>query len=423
MEKRRIALGGDIIYNTSPSELTVMPNHWVTAEDGIIVSVTPEPPADAERLDYRGKLIIPGMTDLHLHAPQYTFRGLGMDMELLDWLEANAFPEEARYADEDYARRAYSIFVDDLRRGPTTRACIFATAHTDATLLLAELLEGTGLRTLLGRVNMDRDCPDNLRDESAEVSLSETRRYIAGMERFERTRPILTPRFVPSCTDELMKGLGELRRETGLPVQSHLSENYGEIELVASLCPNTEFYGQAYDQWGLFSDPTVMAHCVHSTPAEWALMKRNGVFAAHCPQSNTNLASGIAPVRTMLGEGLKVGLGSDVAGGSSLSMFRAITDAIQVSKLYWRLVDQSCVPLTVPEGLWLATRGGGAFFGNVGAFEPGYELDALVLDDATLPLPREMEPRQRLERVLWLGDERQIAAKFVAGKNVFVNNF
>ena len=420
MAKRVVALGGDLIYNTAPDTLAVLPDHWVTAEDGVIVSVTPEPPAGAERLDFRGKVIVPGLVDLHLHAPQYVYRGLGMDRELLDWLAVNAFPEEARYADLSYARRAYALFTDALRRGPTTRACIFATAHTDASLELARMLEATGLRTLVGRVNMDRDCPDDLREPSAAFSLAETRRFVEGMKGLANTRPILTPRFVPSCTDALMEGLGELCRETGLPVQSHLSENHGEIALVARLCPDTEFYAQAYDKWGLLGEhgSAIMAHCVHSSPAERSLLKQRGTFVAHCPQSNTNLASGIAPVRTMLREGLRVGLGTDVAGGASLSMFRAVTDAIQASKLYWRLVDQDCPPLTVPEGLWLATRGGGAFFGKVGVFEPGYELDALVLDDNCLPAPRSFDPLQRLERVLWLGDERNLAAKFVAGQPV-----
>ena len=116
MAKRVVALGGDLIYNTAPDILAVLPDHWVTAEDGVIVSVTPEPPAGAERLDFRGKVIVPGLVDLHLHAPQYVYRGLGMDRELLDWLAVNAFPEEARYADLSYARRAYALFTDALRR-------------------------------------------------------------------------------------------------------------------------------------------------------------------------------------------------------------------------------------------------------------------------------------------------------------------
>ena len=145
-------------------------------------------------------------------------------------------------------------------------------------------------------------------------------------------------------------------------------------------------------------------------------MKERGVWIAHCPSSNTNLSSGIAPVREFLDRGLKVGLGSDVSGGSTESMFRVLTEAIQVSKLYWRLVDPEKKPLTFEEAFAMATRGGGSFFGKVGSFEPGYQLDALVLDDTDLNTPAELDERQRLERICYLGDERQIAAKVVGGE-------
>lgn len=421
MTQTRFALWGDLIWSQTPARLNILPGYCVVVEDGQVASVEARPPEDGTPVhDCRGKLIIPGMTDLHLHAPQYTYRGTGMDLELLDWLAQNAFPEEARYADPDYARRAYRIFVDDLKRSPTTRACVFATVHADASLELARQLEESGLICYVGKVNMDRDSPDDLREAGPEESERETRRFLTGMEGFQRIKPILTPRFVPSCSDGCMERLGALQREFGLPVQSHLSENQGEIALVAQLCPDTAFYGQAYDKWGLFGGgaPTIMAHCVYSGAEEQALMQERGVFIAHCPQSNTNIASGIAPVRRYLDRGLRLGLGTDVAGGAHLSLFRAVTDAIQVSKLYWRLVDQDCRPLTMPEAFWMATRGGGAFFGRVGAFEPGYAFDALVLDDSALPTPRPLEPAARLERLLYLADERQIAAKYVAGTQI-----
>ena len=148
-------------------------------------------------------------------------------------------------------------------------------------------------------------------------------------------------------------------------------------------------------------------------------MKQRGVFVAHCPQSNENLASGIAPVRRYLERGLQVGLGSDVAGGTTPSIFRAMADAIQVSKLRWRLQDQSLAPLTLPEAFWLGTAGGGAFFGQVGRFAPGYELDALVLDDSRLRSPWPLTVEQRLERMVYLGEDRDVAAKFVAGTRLF----
>ena len=212
----------------------------------------------------------------------------------------------------------------------------------------------------------------------------------------------------------------QLQREFGLPAQSHLSENLSEIQWVADLCQGTSSYGQAYDQFGLFGGdcPTVMAHGVWSSPAEQKLMRERGVFLAHCPQSNENLSSGIAPVKDYLRQGLRVGLGSDVAGGAHLSLFRAMTDAIQCSKLRWRLVDETIPPLTLPEALYLATKGGGAFFGKVGSFEPGYEFDAVVLDDSTLPTPRELTLAQRLERVVYLSDGLP-CAKYAAGRRLF----
>ena len=162
-----------------------------------------------------------------------------------------------------------------------------------------------------------------------------------------------------------------------------------------------------------------MAHCVHSDAREIARMKANGVFVAHCPESNMNLASGVAPIRTYLDEGLHVGLGSDVAGGSTENLFLAMAHAIQASKLRWRLKDDSLKPLTLPETFYMATKGGGAFFGKVGSFEEGYDLDLIVLDDARLKHPQQLSIEQRLERMVYLADEREIHAKYVAGEQLF----
>lgn len=417
-------LKGDILWSRTPQDMTICENQYVVCEDGVCAGVFPTLPEHFASLpvhDYTGKLIIPGLVDLHAHAPQYAFRSLGMDLELLDWLDTQTFPQEARYADPDYARRAYTLFVDDLRRSSTTRAVLFGTLHADATLTLMGLLEDSGLITRVGKVNMDRNSPDCLREESAAASLAATRQWLDGCRDFTRSRPILTPRFIPSCSDALMEGLRDLQRETGLPVQSHLSENQGEIAWVSELCPDSTGYGGAYDRFGLFGGdgcPTIMAHCVWSDEAERARMKQNGVFVAHCPQSNVNLSSGIAPVRAFLNEGLSVGLGSDIAGGVHLSMLRAIADTIQVSKLRWRLQDASLAPITLPEAFYLATRGGGAFFGKVGAFESGFEFDALVLDDAMLPCPFDLSPLERLTRVVYLADDRAVTHKYVSGRKL-----
>ena len=377
-----------------------------------------------------------------------------MDLELLDWLNTITFPQEARYADLSYAKKAYSIFVDDLKHSFTTRACIFATLHRPATELLMDMLEESGLATMVGKVNMDRNGSPELQEESAKASAADTRQWLEDIKgRYDHTYPILTPRFTPSCTDELMAELGKIQMEYHVPVQSHLSENFGEIAWVKELCPTSRFYGDAYDMFGLFGTkpasntnaahtannsaastantdsgisndsanginicPTIMAHCVHSTDEEIQMIKDQGVYIAHCPESNTDIASGIAPVRRYLDMGLHVGLGTDVAGGFSLSMFRAIADTIQVSKLRWRLMDQSLAPVTLEEAFYMATIGGGSFFGKVGSFEKGYEFDAMILDDHNIRHPQEISTRDRLERLVYLSDDRNLVGKYVQGR-------
>ncbi len=386
-------LKGNIIYSKSLTELNICEHGYLVCRDGLVEGVYQTLPfklGGNPIHDYGDRLIIPGLVDLHLHAPQYPFRGLGMDMELLEWLETNTFPEESKYKDLEYAKKAYTIFADDMRRSATTRACIFGTIHRPATLLLMDLMEKTGLATYVGKVNMDRNSPEYLCEETQESAV-ETLEWIKDVlhKKYENTRPILTPRFTPSCTDELMEELKKLQMRYCLPLHSHLSENRSEVEWVRELCPWSEFYGDAYDRFGLFGAdcPTIMAHCVYSDDKEIARMKENGVFVAHCPESNINVSSGIAPVRRFLQEGLNVGIGSDVAAGKCENIFRAMTHAIQASKLRWRLVDDEQTPLTLEEVFYLATKGGGAFFGHVGSFEKGCEFDAVVLDDSRLKHP------------------------------------
>lgn len=426
MEKRNFrALKGHIVYSKASDQLEICENGYLVYKGNQIDGVYKELPEEYEGIlveEYGDRIIVPGFIDLHVHAPQYSFRGLGMDMELLDWLETNTFPEEAKYQDAVYAKKAYQIFTDNLRKSATTRACIFATIHKEATISLMDMLEKAGLVTMVGKVNMDRNSPDYLREET-ENSAKETISWLeeVRIKQYQHTKPILTPRFIPSCTDELMHQLKKIQTEYQIPVQSHLSENYGEIAWVQELCPKSEFYGDAYDQFGLFGrdNKTIMAHCVHSDEREIMRMKENGVFIAHCPESNTNLSSGVAPVRRYLEEGMYVGLGSDVAAGSTENIFVAMRYAIQASKLRWRMKDDRLDPLTMPEVFYMATKGGGAFFGSVGSFEPGYEMDAVVLDDSRLTHPQKLSVEQRLERMVYLADEREVYAKYVTGTKLF----
>ena len=422
---RSFLLQGHICYTPEADKLVIRENAYAVCEDGICRGVFDEIPEQftgMEVIDCDDRLILPGMSDLHIHAPQFAYRGTGMDCELLDWLETHAFPEESRYADPEYASKAYGIFAQKMRESATTRAVVFATIHPEATLILMDLMEESGVISYVGKVNMDRNAPPELTEETAE-SEAETRRFIRESlaREYRRTKPVLTPRFVPSCTDGLMTALGRIRQEYDLPVQSHLSENPEEIEAVARLAPEAAFYGDAYDRAGLFGrgGNTVMAHCVYSTPEEIERIRENGVWIAHCPASNMNIASGIAPIRRYLEQGLRVGLGTDVAGGHSESMFQAVVDAIQVSKMYWRYIDRKAKPLTFPEALYLATKGGGSFFGRAGSFEDGYEFDAVVLDDHRIAGPRPLPAAERLERAFYNQLDRQgITMKFAGGERI-----
>jgi guanine deaminase len=424
-------LKGHICYSESKNELITRENAYVVCVGGKSKGVFTELPQQYAVLplkDYSDCLIVPGMIDLHIHAPQYAFRGMCMDLELMDWLNRYTFPEEAKYMELEYAERAYAIFVNALKASATTRAVVFATRHRPATELLMKLMEESGLASYVGKVNMDREAAEVLVEESAAVSASETVQWIEAVkEKYTNTKPILTPRFIPCCSDTLMEHLRQIQMAYGLPVQSHLSESPGEIDFVHFLRPDNAFYGEAYNDYDLFGKnednqtdvKTVMAHCVWSTDEEIDLMRKNGVFVAHCPASNMNLSSGIAPIRKYLDLGMNIGLGTDVAGGHSDSIFRAITDAIQVSKMYWRYVDQTMKPITFPEAFYMATLGGGAFFGAVGSFAEGYAFDAVVLDDTALVHPQELSVSERLERAVYLGlDTHGIRAKYVNGEKI-----
>lgn len=418
------ALRGNLAYTPSPTELVVLQGYYLVCDEGKVAGTFSALPKRYEGIpveDCGDALIIPGFVDLHMHAPQYSLCGLGMDQPLLEWLETTVFPEESRYADLVYAEKAYRLFANDLKKSSIARACIFATIHADATLLLMQLLDETGIVAAVGKVNMDVHCPDYYVEMTA-TSLEETARWIEeSQDHFRKVSPILTPRFAPVCSPELMAGLAGLQQKYALPLQSHLSENMAEGKWVKSLFPESRFYADVYDHFGIFGThgPTVMAHCVYSCADEMALMKERGVYIAHCPQSNVNLASGIAPARSYLDAGQKMGLGSDISGGFSLSGFRAISDAIQMSKLFWRLKDTGQKPLSLPEAFYLATKGGGSFFGQVGSFEPGYEFDALVLDDSFWRSPEKTDDTSRLERLVYLADQRCIRQKYVAGLKIW----
>ena len=408
-----------ILFTKEKDHFEVFENGYIAVEDGIVLGVASNLKdlgcEDAEVIDFGNKLLIPAMNDMHVHAPQVHNQGVAMDLELLPWLQNYTFPEESKYADVHYAERMYRRFIHTQWLFGTMRSVVFATMHTDSTRVLMKLYQEAGMGAMVGKVGMNRNCPDTLTEE--------VDAYVAGQEALiaefgadnALVRPIITPRFVPSCTPELLKACGELANKYRLPVQSHLSENTSEIAWVAELEKESTSYGDAYNRYGLFGQtPTIMAHCVWTDGSELELMKKNHVMVAHCPTSNFNLSSGLAPVRTFLDEGLPIGLGSDISGGHDLNMFRMLVYAIQVSKMHYQH-DKSKAFLTLPEIFWIATKSAGSFFGKVGSFEPGYEFDALVIDDEVLH-PDEYSLLHRLERFIYVGDDRQILHRFCRGQ-------
>ena len=409
----------NIIHTPESNRFEVVPHGFIAVDNGKVEGIYRELPdrlTDCPVTDWGDRLLIPAMNDMHVHAPQYRNQGLAMDEELLPWLQNYTFPEELKYADTAYAERMYRRFVRDLWRHGTMRVVAFASVHLESTLLLMRLLDKAGMGGLVGKVNMNRNCPEGLQ-ERVDDALKACDVLVEAFDKEDSlVRPIVTPRFIPSCTPEMLQACGDMARRYNLPVQSHLSENHGEIAWVKELEPESRHYADAYDRYGLFGQtPTVMAHCVWSDGDELELMRQRGIMVAHCPTSNLNIASGIAPIRRFLDAGIPVGLGSDVSGGHDFSIFRMMVYAVQMSKLLYQR-DKSCAFLTLSEAFWMATKSAGRFFGKVGSFEPDYDFDALVIDDSDLLIDDGYTLLQRLERFVYVGDDRHIVARYCQGR-------
>ncbi len=413
---------GHIVHATDFGRLDVLENGCIVLNNGKIDGVfaaVPEPYQSAPSVDYGDRLIMPSFADMHMHAPQYAMLGMGMDLPLLDWLNTYTFKTEAAFEDTEYARKTYRRLAKEMIANGTTRVCAFSSLHRKSTMVLMEEFEKAGLTGYVGKVNMDRNSGDVL-TETTEESVNETKAWLEeSADKFEHIKPILTPRFTPTCSNELMAFLGKTAKEKSLPVQSHLSENTSEIAWVKELHPDCEQYWESYMKYGLFNDRTVMAHCVHSDERERKAMRDNGVWVAHCPDSNINLISGTAPVRKMINEGVRVTLGSDIAGGALLPMNQVVTAAIRASKAKRIETDWTDEFLTVAEAFYLGTTAGAEFFGAGGGFAKGDKLHAVVVDDASLPIPaKQLSIRERFERALYLMNKENIVAVYSAGRQV-----
>ncbi len=412
---------GNIIFTKEPDRFEISENGYIVVEDGKIKKVSndlKEEFKNCEIYDFEDKLIIPGFVDLHLHGPQFENIGLGMDKELLPWLETYTFPEEAKFKDINYAKKVYKNLIKELWKNGTTRCVVFGTIHREATELLMDLFLENGFGAYVGKVNMDRNSQDIL-IETTKESLDETELFLKKYDdKFLKVRPIITPRFIPTCSSELMNGLADLAKKYQVPIQSHLSENKGEINWVKELHPECTDYSSVYAQYDMFGldTKTVMAHCVHNTEDEIKMLKDREVFVAHCPTSNLNVYSGLAPIKKYMNLSIDIGLGSDISGGHTLSIMECMVSAIQTSKMYSVYVDSQFGMMSTSEAFYLATKGGGKFFGNVGSFEEGYDFDALIIDDSSIIGIKEKDIEQRLQKFIYSSDSSCIYRRFAFGK-------
>ncbi|MCR5332487.1 MAG: amidohydrolase family protein [Bacilli bacterium] len=416
-----LILKGNIISSPKFGELSIVEHGYLISDvEGKIIGVFSTLPKEydgKEVKDYGDKLIMQSFSDMHLHAPQYPMLGMGMDLQLIDWLNTYTFPTEANFKDNDLARKIYHRLALELIKNGTTRVAMFSSLHKEATLILMDELEKAGVCGYVGKVNMDRNGGVDL-EETTEESIKSTNEWLKECK-FTHVKPIITPRFTPSCTNELMEELGKIAKEHDLPIQSHLSENTGEIAWVKELHPDCKEYWETYKKYNLWNDKTLMAHCVHSSLKERTAMKDAGVYVVHCAASNNNLISGVAPIKLMKKEGLRVVLGSDIAGGDQLSMFDVVASTIKASKNRDIMDKWESGFLSVEEAYYLGTSAANSFFNEKEGFAKGNKLHCLVLDDSDLVSVRPLSVKERFERSMYLREKDAIKAVISDGRIVY----
>jgi len=401
---------------------------------GTITAVTPGgDPTGAERLP-EGWLLLPGFVDLHIHAPQYAQLGTALDVPLEDWLNIHTFPLESRFADLAFAEEVYRALVADLLALGTTTALYFATIHVEATNLLADICLELGQRALVGKVAMDHPdtCPDYYRDASPEAAVAGTRAVIEHIRNHPGNAaglvdPVVTPRFIPSCTDACLDGLGRLAAETGTRVQSHVSEGDWEHHFVAERCGCSDT--EAHDRFGLLQPHSVLAHGPHLSASDMELLREREAAVAHCPASNAYFGGAVFPLRAALERGLHVGLGTDISGGPVASVPEAARLAIAASRMLETGTDPDLPAERRGRGparvdfrtaFHLATRGGGEALGlKVGSFEPGMKFDAIAIDTRAPGGTIRLWPGQTgdlvLEKILYTTSRANVARVWTDG--------
>lgn len=407
-------------------------------DDGLIVDVAMAGPDEVVDVDVDlgpDVVLMPGLVDSHLHAPQWPQLGTGLDLPLEEWLFEYTFPLEQRLTDPAFASEVWPAMVATLLAHGTTTVAYYATVSVETTTMLAETCAELGQRALVGRVAMDHPAgtPDWYRDADAAAGLAASRRSVEEIRAVGSplVEPIITPRFAPACTDDLLAGLGALAAETGALVQTHCSESDWEHGYAFERfgCSDTD----ALASFDLIRDHTVLAHGDHLGDRDLDLLRAAGAGVAHCPLSNSYFGNAVLPARKLLDRGVRIGLGSDVAGGAQPGLLPQAAHAVTVSRMLEDGVDPAAssehrgVPgsrITTLDAFWMGTMGGADLLGlPVGLIEPGRRFDAIAVDVARPGSPLQrwggLDDDQRLfEKIVRLATPADITRVWVDGHQV-----
>nr|WP_255555404.1 guanine deaminase [Enterovibrio paralichthyis] len=385
----------------------------------------------------KGQFLLPGMVDLHCHAPQWPQAGKGLDLPLYDWLQNYTFPLENRFGDLAFAEPVYRDVAQTLLANGTTSAVYFASIHREASELLAKTSLSLGQRAFVGKINMDNpeQCPDYYREPSVEDAIADTELFIQNVRGLKGNchglvKPVITPRFVPSCTKTLLGELGKLVQAYDVHMQTHCSESDWARDYAIQHFGKSDI--ETYAESGLLNNKSVLAHSIFLTERDVAMMKEFDAGIGHCPLSNMYFANAAMHTRELLDSGVNIGLGSDIAGAPSPSIFRAAFDAVSHSRVREEGVDTrlpagargvSGSRVSFLEAFWMATAGGGRVLNEkIGLFENGYHFDALVIKPSALGNLRvwpDMDtPRDILEKIVSLAQSCDIDSVWVQGKKV-----
>ncbi|WP_152047250.1 guanine deaminase [Aureimonas psammosilenae] len=423
---RRIAIKGRVLsFDGGPTDRpTLHEEGIVLVENGVVAAVgaaseiAPHLDPEVRVVDHHRHLVMPGFIDPHLHMPQTQVIG-SFGTELMEWLSKYTFPEESRYGDYDVSRAASTFLVDELLRNGTTTAGVYCTSHPGSVEAFFSEAERRQLRMVAGKVMMDRNAPPRLLD-TPERGYEESKALIQRWHGVGRLEYAITPRFAPTSTDAQLTATGLLAAEhPDLHIQTHLSENHGEIAFVAELFPWASDYTAVYERFGLVRRKAMFGHAIHLGEREMAALGQAEASAIFCPTSNLFLGSGLFDLAGARAAGIKVGLATDIGGGTSYSMLRTAAEAYKVLALRGQ-------KLTAFEAFHMMTAGNAEAMGlsdRIGRIRPGMEADLVVLDThATAALSWRMERVQSLDEELFalmtMGDDRSVVATYALGRRV-----